>query len=289
MTTAPEFEIEPVTFTTSDNYNLSGAIYRPKDPSCAVLISGGTGFPKEFYRHVASHYAIMGALVMLFDYRGIGGSAPDSLVDCGIGYTDWGRLDMPAALDALSVQASGLPIYHLAHSVGGHFAGFMPNHGLIEKHAFVCVGSGYWRKHPLSFNLFELYFWWLHGPIALRLKGFIPSDFGWKGMALPKGVFTTWKRWCHNPSYYEDELKSSLRPHHFDAVTAPIKSWIYTDDPIANTETAPDILRCYTKAPSEIVIQKPSELGVKAVGHQSAFRRGNEQLWDQWWNWFNQL
>ncbi|MDA9009467.1 alpha/beta hydrolase [Alphaproteobacteria bacterium] len=241
MTTAPEFEIEPVTFTTSDNYNLSGAIYRPKDPSCAVLISGGTGFPKEFYRHVASHYAIMGALVMLFDYRGIGGSAPDSLVDCGIGYTDWGRLDMPAALDALSVQASGLPIYHLAHSVGGHFAGFMP------------------------------------------------SDFGWKGMALPKGVFTTWKRWCHNPSYYEDELKSSLRPHHFDAVTAPIKSWIYTDDPIANTETAPDILRCYTKAPSEIVIQKPSELGVKAVGHQSAFRRGNEQLWDQWWNWFNQL
>ncbi len=286
MTALQTFESISLTFEAVDGYNLSGCLYRPERPDFAVLMSGGTGFPKEFYRHVAAYLATHGALVMLFDYRGIGGSAPRRLVGSTIKYTDWGKMDMPAALDALALESGDLPIYHLAHSVGGHFAGFMHNHSLIEKHAFVCVGSGYWRKHPLSFNLFELYFWWVHGPITLALKGYIPHGFGWKGTPLPKGVFSAWKRWCHHPSYFEKELETTLRPHFFEQITAPIKSWIYSDDLIANQDTAPDILRSYVKAPSEIELQVPKALGVKSIGHQGAFRRGNEALWDQWVAWF---
>lgn len=279
----------PLAFAADDGYRLSGLLVSPPEPKLALLVSSGTGFPKEFYRRFAAWAAAeRGAAVLVYDYRGIGGSAPESLRGFEMRYADWGRLDMPAALDALAEAAPGLPIGHIGHSVGGHFAGFMRNHDRIARHAFVSVGSGTWWKHHRSYNPLELWFWWGLGPAALARHGHVPSGGGWTGAALPRGVFLDWRRWCHSPRYFADELKTSLRPHAFEAVAAPIRSWIFSDDPIANPRTAPELLACYPKARSEIVLRRPGDYGLRRIGHEGAFRTGAEALWGEWLDWLDQ-
>ena len=134
----------------AEGYPLSMRLVSAVGPTHAIMVTAGTGFPKGFYERFARHLAGRGAAVLTYDMRGIGGSRPDDLADMRMSYEDRGRLDMPAALEALIGAAPGLPVVHVGHSVGGHFAGFMPNHAKISRHAFVAVGSGYWRKHPVS-------------------------------------------------------------------------------------------------------------------------------------------
>ena len=269
----------------SDGYPLSMRLVSAEVPSTAVLVSSGTGFPKGFYDRFARHLAARGAAVLTYDFRGIAGSRPADLAAMQMDYPDWGRLDMPAALDALIAAAPGLPVVHVGHSVGGHFLGFMPNHHRIDRHAFVSVGSGWWGRHHRSYNLLELFFWLGFGPLSLMRHGYIKGGGLWAGTDLPAGVWKTWRRWCLKEPYFLDELKGQLRPHHFEAVTAPIRSWIFTDDPIATPVTSPILLQVYPNAPREVVVRAPADFDAARIGHEGAFRKGLEPLWDEIFDW----
>ena len=163
----------------------------------------------------------------------------------------------------------------------------MPNQDRIAKNAFVSVGVGYWALHHRSYNPLELFFWFGFGPLSLARHGYVKGGGLWAGTDLPRGVFETWKRWCLNPSYFREELRDRLRPHAFEAVTSPIRSWIFTDDPIANPRTAPRLLGVYPQAPADIVLRSGADYGVRRIGHEGAFRRGMETLWDEIFDWLD--
>ncbi|WP_310618525.1 alpha/beta hydrolase family protein [Flexibacterium corallicola] len=280
-------EIKPqtISFKAQDGWDLKGDLYRGHNPRIAIMISSGTGFPKEFYQAVATYLAGLGAVVLTYDYRGIGASAGPDLAGSDIDLPDWARLDQAAVVDALEVEAAGLPITHIAHSVGGHMVGLMPNHDRVKKHAFVSVGAGYFGAHHLKSIPSTLYFWWGMGAYSLLRHGYIKQIGGWRGSPLPPQVFRTWRRWSHNSSYFQDDLSGFLRPHEFDKVTAPIRSWLFPDDPIATEKSSKTIMDCYPNAQKSIVWRKASEVGVKHIGHEGAFRKGREALWDEWWQW----
>ncbi|GAW40693.1 Alpha/beta hydrolase family protein [Brevundimonas sp. SH203] len=270
-----------------DGWPLAATLFRPDSPRMAVLMSAGTGFPRGFYGRFARWMAERGAVVLTYDYRGIGGSRPDDLAAMRMDYPDWGRLDMPAALEALKAAAPGLPVFHVGHSVGGHFVGFMPNQAEVDRHAFVSVGTGWWGGHHRSYNPFELFFWLVLGPGDIRRHGYVRSGRLWRGTDLPRGVFQTWKRWCLKPSYFLTELADGrLEPQQFDRVTAPIRSWIFSDDPIATPGTGRRLLDAYRAAPAEIRRRAPRDYGVKRIGHEGAFRKGLEPLWEEILEWF---
>ncbi|CAN5356455.1 alpha/beta fold hydrolase [soil metagenome] len=271
----------------SDGYSLSMRVVSAPTPTIAILMSSGTGFPKGFYERFARYLAGKGAAVLTYDFRGIAGSRPDDLAAMEMDYPDWGRFDMPAALDALIEAAPDVPVVHVGHSVGGHFLGFMSNQDRIARHAFVSVGIGYWGLHHRSYNPLELFFWFGFGPWSLARHGYVKGGGLWGGTDLPRGVFETWKRWCLKSAYFRDELAGRLRPHHFEAVTAPIRSWIFTDDPIANPKTGPKLLEVYPNAPHEMIVRTPSDYGVARIGHEGAFRRGMEPLWDEMFDWLS--
>lgn len=126
MTTTAPTQTD-IHFDADDGWRLHGTVYRGERPRLAVLVSAGTGFPRSFYRHFAADLAQRGAVVLCYDYRGIADSRGGSLRGSTIDYPDWGRLDAPAALEALHRAAPELPLTHAAHSVGGHFLGLMPN------------------------------------------------------------------------------------------------------------------------------------------------------------------
>ena len=276
---------EPLTFETSDGWALAGDLYCGANPQVAFLISAGTGFPRQFYRHVATYLANQGAVVLTYDNRGIGGSNPGSLKGSPIEYADWGRYDLPAALDTLIARAPNLPVAHLAHSVGGHFIGLVPNHEKIVRHAFVSIGTGYFGGHHKRYLPMEFYFWWGFGTYSLLRHGYINNVGGWKGEPLPPKLFRTWRRWSHRRAYFTPDLAGPMSPHHYDRVTAPIRSWIFTDDPIATPRSAADLLANYPNAPHEIRVRTPKDYGVKRIGHEGAFRPGREALWEEIWDW----
>lgn len=269
----------------ADGYPLSMRLIAHPAPTSAVLVSSGTGFPKRFYERFARRLAARGACVLTYDYRGIAGSRPDDLAAMVMDYPDWGRLDIPAAVEALGAAAPNLPILHVGHSVGGHFVGFMPDPSVITRHAFVSVGTGYWGSHHRAYNPIELFFWLGFGPWSLRTHGYVKGGGLWGGSDLPRGVFETWKRWCLKSDYFQGELADRLRPHAFEAVAAPIRSWIFSDDPIATPETAADLLRTYPATSAEIIVRRPSDHGVPRIGHEGAFRTGMEPLWDEIHDW----
>ncbi|MEM8649174.1 MAG: alpha/beta fold hydrolase [Pseudomonadota bacterium] len=279
-----EIESTVVKFRSEDDWLLEGDLFVSGEPEFAVLISAGTGFPRQFYKNIAKHLARKGAAVLTFDYRGIGGSKTGDLKNSPIEYIDWAK-DQAAAVDVLKERFPDLEVTHIAHSVGGHFIGFIRNQSSIKKHALVSVGTGYFGGHHLKNIPMELYFWWILGSVSLAIWGYVKPVAGWKGAPLPPRVFTTWRRWSHKRDYFKSELGKELGPHHFDEVTNPIRSWIFLDDPIATPRSSGDMLSCYPNAPTEIVLRSPDDFAVKRIGHEGAFRPGREALWDEIWDW----
>lgn len=279
---------EPLSFVTSDGVTLQGDLTTCEEPKLAVLVSSGTGFPRQFYHPVAQFMAERGAIVLTYDYRGIAESRQGDLAGSTIEYSDWGRHDMVAAVDSLREAAPGLPLTHMAHSVGGHFLGLMPNHQAIDRHAFISVGTGYFGGHHLKNWPLELYFWWGLGSFSLLRWGYIKPVGGWQGEALPPRVFKTWRRWSNRRSYFKSDFGGRLEPQHYADVTAPIRSWVFSDDPIATTRAGQDLLDCYPNAETSLQYRTPGELGVRRIGHEGAFRPGREALWTECWDWLSQ-
>jgi len=278
---------ETLSFTAADGWPLEGDLYVTPQPQIAVLISAGTGFPRSFYRHIAQDLTQRGATVLTYDYRGIGGSFTTQEAFLQIEYADWGRYDTAAAIDALEAHAPGIPITHIAHSVGGHFLGLLSNNHKVARHAFVSVGTGYNGRHSLRYRPVELYFWWVFGSYMLARFGYIPSRGGWRGAPLPPKLFRTWRRWAQRRAYFAPEIGTTLAPAQYDQVTAPIRSWIFSDDPIATRGSGRDLLDVYPTAKRVLTLRTPHVLGVTKVGHDGAFRPGREQLWAEIWDWLS--
>jgi predicted alpha/beta hydrolase len=283
VTQAVAVREEEITFPARDGFPLSGRLILPERPAAAVLISSATGMPKEFYLHFARHGASLGAATLLYDYRGVAASAPKDLRALKADLPDWGRLDMAAALDRLIEAAPGVPAIHLAHSVGGHLAGFMPNHAKLARQVFISVGFGTWWTHAFpKQQLLDLFFWWIYGPLQLARRGFIPAGGLWGGSTLPATAFRNWRRWSHKGDYLKGEL-DRLRPHSFDELATPIISYVFSDDPLTKPDIARAFLAFLPRAAGEVRVRRPSDFGVKILRHQDVFRRVNAAAWPELW------
>ncbi|WP_323761414.1 serine aminopeptidase domain-containing protein [Maricaulis sp.] len=279
---------EEIRFDARDGYSLSGRIIAPDNPSAAVLISSGTGFPKGLYRRLALAGAEAGFACLIYDYRGIGGSAPKQMRGFKADIVDWGRLDHAAALDRAAALAPGQPLYTIGHSVGGHLTGFADNATAPLAHAFITVGTGYWGAHEVSYRPSALLFWLLYGPACLALTGHIPAGGVWGGTALPRDVFLQWRQWASKPDYFGHYL-DQLTPHHFDAVTAPIRSWSFSDDRLCARRSAEDLLKLYPNAATEHRRLAPADIGAHRVDHHGAFKKDAAAFWPWIFNWFDQV
>ena len=58
------------TLTTDDGVVLQASGFRARSPRAVVVMAGGTGIPRQFYRHFSAFLANRGLHVITFDYRG---------------------------------------------------------------------------------------------------------------------------------------------------------------------------------------------------------------------------
>ena len=103
-----------------DGQQLGALVLQHPDQVVKAVIQfhSGTVVKKEYYLKYAKYLCDLGFIVVLFDYRGVGGSRPKSLRGFKASISDWGRKDAPAVLNWIKQTYPGLPIYLFAHSMG---------------------------------------------------------------------------------------------------------------------------------------------------------------------------
>ncbi|MBC8025573.1 MAG: alpha/beta hydrolase [Steroidobacteraceae bacterium] len=254
----------------------------------AIVISAGTGFPQTFYFRLANYCAGRGYDALVYDYRGIGWSSHGDLASETSKMSDWGLFDIRTAVDAAAGRAGHLPVFTLGHSVGGQFLGLLKNHALARAHVQVATSVGYWPWEHAPFRYLAWWFWRVHGPLMLALKGYIPSGGGWAGLPLPRGVYAEWRRWCLRPDHFGPDLATYLSDNVFADIRAPLLSVGFTDDPIATRKTVGELDKFFPNARRESRWYSPADAGGTRIGHEGFFAsRNRDFLWKPVLDWID--
>lgn len=282
---------QPFDLRADDGRKLA-AHWFARDASSAArgvaVLNGGTGFPQTFYFKLAQYLAARGYDALVYDYRGMGASAPPDLAREPARMSDWGLLDMPAALDVAADRAGGMPVVTVGHSIGGQFLGLLRNHRRARVHVQIATSVGYWRWEHAPFRYLAWWFWRVHGPLLLKVKGYVPTGGGWSGLPLPRGVFEEWRRWCLRPEHFGPDLGAYLSGHVFEEIRAPLLSVGFTDDPIATRRTVAALDRYFPNARRESRWIAPRDIGVRRIGHEGFFSsKHRDSLWKMVVDWLD--
>jgi predicted alpha/beta hydrolase len=272
--------VEPVRFAARDGRELCGALLPATTPRGALLVNAATGFAHRFYRDFALYCAERGYHTLVYDYRGIGASASAPLGRERALMSDWGRLDMPAALDYLAARSPGLPLVTVGHSVGGQLIGAMDNEARARAHVMIACSSGYWRYQRAPFRFLALALWRLYGPLMLARRGYLPRGLIWRGEPLPAGVFRQFRAWCLQPTHFGPALDAEFADSRFAEVRTPLLSLGFSDDPIATPRAIEALLVAYPRARIERRLSRPRDVGARRLGHHGFFfARHRDSLW----------
>jgi predicted alpha/beta hydrolase len=122
----------------------------------------------------------------------------------------------------------------------------------------------------------------------LALKGYVPSGGGWAGLALPRGVYEEWRRWCLRPDHFGPDLATYLSDNVFRDIRAPLLTVGFTDDPIATRKTVEELQRFFPNARRESRWYSPADTHGKRIGHEGFFAsRNRDTLWKPVVDWMD--
>ncbi len=272
-----------VTLHTSDDVSLAASIVGDEPrPTRVLLIAAATGVRRHFYHPFAEHLARDGTVVLVWDWRGVGGSRPASLRGFRASMTQWATRDFPAAIDFASARWPAARLHALGHSFGGQALGLLPNADRLASVVTVASQSGYYGHwDPPARWRFAL-LWHVLLPAVTHAVGYFPSGrFGF-GEDLPAGVALEWARWCRSPEYLGDYGGHAR-------FTAPILALSFTDDPYAPRRAVEWLHARY--GTRELVHRHiaPDEIGAERIGHFGFFRdsAATRPLWAEAAEWIS--
>jgi predicted alpha/beta hydrolase len=277
----PSVVEEPLSLEASDGYRLAATRFRPapgKDTQARVLIGAAMGVRQRFYASFARGLAAHGFEVITLDYRGIAGSAPPRLRGFAATATDWGKLDLAAALRWAFDEAPARPVLFVGHSVGGQVLPLADRADELAGVLLLCAQAGSVSHWSGRKRLMIEFFWRGVVPVTTSLFGRVP---GWAlggDEDLPAGVARQWARWGTHPEYLLGEHpEARVRASR---ITAPALAVSFEDDFYAPQAAVDRLASWYGPSGAERLHLRPGDVGVSAVGHFGCFRSAHrEGLW----------
>jgi len=273
--------IDNVSIRADDGLELAATIVSPQSPPQAVIqFHAGTVIRKEFYFKFATYLAECDYVVVLFDYRGVGGSRPAHLKGFQAAISDWGEKDAPAVTAWIKRQYPDLSIYLFAHSMGGQLIGLMYNWSLFEKITVVASSSGNWHNFKPSYYRRVKWSTELSFSINLRLLGYVPGRFG-LGQDWPKGVAKDWWYNSRQNGLMADYMDKKCENTYYREIDKGIAAYFISDDHMATPRTIPNYARSYPNANVITHLIEPSSYDFEEIGHFGLFKEWSKgKLWD---------
>jgi predicted alpha/beta hydrolase len=282
-----------------DGLPLAGRVWTGTDtnsPSYVAVVNAGAGIALGYYNHFAAYLATEGVPTLLYDYRGIAGSRPTSLVGFHASVEDWGSKDCAAALEWVSNRFPGSKRLVIGHSVGGFLTGFASNGELIDRMLLVSAHTGYWHDYASGTRLSMYFLWHVFMPAITSLLGYFPGRRLHLLEDLPKGVALDWARrrkpdfwwFMKRPDGSPDSALIAGLLARFHAIRGRTLALRFADDPFATRAATDRVLGLYANAPSAQVMIGPDDVGGQKVGHFGFFRsRFRAILWPRVIHWLN--
>lgn len=276
-------QAEKIKISCADGVQLSAILCIGAQPKAVVMLSGGTGFKKEFYLPIAHYLAEHELATMVYDYRGTGESKPENMRNCDYKFLDCGQKDMPAVLDFLDNRFPDLPKLILGHSAGGQQVGFIPNLHKVKGLVAVATSVGYLPFMPLGYRLKSYYFFYLFSPVSVLLKGYVAAKRFNIMEDLPRKLVAEWRRWCSKPAYFFDPkfYGKSVPKGAFEALPFPVHVFWATDDPISNVRSVPAFWKhVKSKVGLSFQVLRPEDWNTKKIDHHGMFRaQFKDSIW----------
>ena len=270
---------QDTTIAARDGFRLAATVFTPPGPPrAAVLIGSATAVPRKIYRGFAGYLAERGFAALTYDYRGIGGSRPQSLKGFSARMRDWATLDTSGAVDHLRQVWPQLPLYVIGHSFGGHAVGLVANNSEIARALIVASQLGYWRlfANPEKYRVYLMMR--LVGSAIAHAHGYVPGRLG-LGEDLPKNVFLEWTGWGMQPGYFFDD-PTLAETANFAHYRGPLRVLGMSDDPWATPRAIDALVARFTGTQPERHQIDPRDLGVARIGHFGFFRpEHRDTLW----------
>jgi predicted alpha/beta hydrolase len=271
-------------FAARDGCMLAATLFTPERPvRAAVVLNSATAVPRRIYRGFAAYLAERGFAVLTYDYRGVAGSRPASLVGSAARMRDWATLDASAALDFMGTRWPAVPLAAVGHSFGGQAIGLLANNGAVVRTLMVAAQAGYWRlfKWPESYRVLAMM---NAGRLVTHALGYTP---GWTGIGedLPKGVFLEWASWVMRERYFLDD-PTLPELANFPRYRGALCAIGIDDDPWATPVAIDLLLSAFTGTRPVRRQIDPGTLGAGPIGHFGFFRPVHrDTLWREAADW----
>lgn len=285
-------EKRQIIIKADDGYQLAAMLYEPKEGALAgaplTVIASATGVPQSYYQRFAAYLAEHGRSVLTFDGRGIGKSAPASLIGFKARFRDWGILDFPGVIDWAKATYPDRPLHWIGHSYGGFGLGLARNNGAVSKLLGISTMSADARLIENKFGALQvaLMLFVLAPPFA-RLQGYGKGKY-FGGTDLPRDVVLEWSKWCRTKGFLFgiDDLPEK---QNFAGVTADVRLTVPTDDPWLGRRGVEHLLGNFANAKRrDIWTFGPADGGGKPIGHLGFFRSDfRTTLWPQALHWLD--
>ncbi|MEO8305022.1 MAG: alpha/beta fold hydrolase [Betaproteobacteria bacterium] len=280
-----------IALASVDGFPLAARLWsvpEATDTKDVALINAGAGIASKYYDRFAAFLAERGIPTLVYDYRGIGRSRPDSLKGFQASVEEWGSKDCAAAICWLRNRFPGARLIVIGHSIGGFVTGFVTNGALIDRLLLVSAHTGYWRDYSAIARPLMFLAWHVLMPAITAVVGYFPGKRLRILEDLPKGVAFEWASrlypdfWWRlkRPDGSPDGERIQGLLSRFAAIHANTLAVRFTDDPFATDEATVRILGLFPNASVERLVVEPTEGDGRPIGHfgffDSRFRRN---LW----------
>lgn len=270
-----------------DGFLLEGTVFEPAsdDVKGVVIICNALGVAQAFYHKFAQYLCENHFTVLTFDYRGTGGSQPESFQG-PLSLADWGSQDIDAVIRHAATLPGAQNMFLAGHSVGGQLF-CLARHAVSLKGA-ILVGASFpwWRRWPFPRNLAMFFFFHILVPVLGAGRKTFPSRrLGLSKQNMPAGLITTWAKWARDPDYVTAE-RFGLDTRLFDTLAIPILTLGFDDDTYAPRKSIQRLQSALKRADIQDRYIRAKDLHPNGIGHFGFFRdSGRENLWPDTLDW----
>ena len=217
--------------------------------------------------------------MLTYDYRDFGESAFRPLRESDTTSADWAVRDQAAAQAALANLAPEGPLWVLGHSLGGLGIPFHGYPDRVEKIVAVGAGIGHFTDHPWSYRPKVLAFWFLLGPVATALAGYMPGKRLLLGADLPAGVYWQWRKWCTRRDFFDSDIGVSLPAPNYALKGPEIRICVASDDVVVPPVAVKRYAQALAPSGASFRAFAPADYGLSTLGHIEFLARDREPVW----------